>query len=173
MRLSLFLILVSEKLGFLSYKAEYVPDTYDHYHCTWICTKYISKEYITRDIIKITLKSVSRENFKQLKSKLRDFQNCKNISGRNLSIQVLEIILHRYRIVAQYSLVYTVKSEIHPLALKKGWRKERARDIVFFNQPQPHRGGFRFSLQTSLVHLCTRNGFCGSSTGSFRRHLIN
>lgn len=33
MRLSLFLILVSEKLGFLSYKAEYVPDTYDHYHC--------------------------------------------------------------------------------------------------------------------------------------------
>lgn len=75
---SLFFISVSEKLGFLSYKAEYMPDrdTCDDYHCMWICTKYISKEYITKDI---TLKSVSRESFEQLKSKLRDFQNCKNI----------------------------------------------------------------------------------------------
>lgn len=58
--------------------------------------------------------------------------------SRNLPTNIANSLCYDYRVVTQYCSVLsrTAKGWIHPLAVKKGWRKEQARGIVFFNQPQ-------------------------------------
>lgn len=120
-------------------------DACDDYHCINECilTSCSSILFISsmdlREIlqkIKTTFRKVYHQKIsKSWNRSYKTSKIIKNIPWRNLSIQVLQILHGSTGTESLHNIPScTLKSEIHPLAVKKGWRKERARDIVFFNQ---------------------------------------